>query len=97
MRRKSRRWSEGIADLQAPKWELSGFRAFLAQILATFPTLFTLGIPSFWVIINADQIIVINDGTILEQGTHPQLVKLGGVYADLFRNQKLMREMEIIL
>tara|TARA_B100000686_G_scaffold28072_1_gene27898 strand:- start:1177 stop:2922 length:1746 start_codon:yes stop_codon:yes gene_type:complete len=48
-------------------------------------------------ILNADQIVVINEGSILEQGTHPQLLKLGGIYADLFRNQELMREMEIIL
>tara|TARA_Y100001934_G_scaffold266359_1_gene345700 strand:- start:58 stop:1803 length:1746 start_codon:yes stop_codon:yes gene_type:complete len=48
-------------------------------------------------ILNADQIVVINDGAVLEKGTHPQLLKLGGIYADLFRNQELMREMEIIL
>ena len=48
-------------------------------------------------ILNADQIVVINDGSVLEQGTHPQLLKFGGIYADLFRNQELMREMEIIL
>tara|TARA_B100000686_G_scaffold144179_1_gene151701 strand:+ start:1032 stop:2777 length:1746 start_codon:yes stop_codon:yes gene_type:complete len=48
-------------------------------------------------ILNADQIVVINDGAVLEQGTHPQLLKLGGGYADLFRSQELMREMEIFL
>ena len=48
-------------------------------------------------ILNADQIVVFNDGAVLEQGTHPQLLKLGGIYADLFRNQELMREMEIVL
>jgi len=48
-------------------------------------------------ILNADQIVVLNNGAVLEQGNHPQLLKLGGIYADLFRNQELMREMEIIL
>ena len=41
--------------------------------------------------------LINNDGAVLEQGTHPQLLKLGGIYAGLFRNQELMREMEIIL
>ena len=48
-------------------------------------------------ILNADQIVVINEGAVLEHGTHPQLLKSGGIYAGLFRNQELMREMEIIL
>lgn len=48
-------------------------------------------------IFNAENIVVIEDGAVLEQGDHSQLVKLGGVYADLFRNQELAREMEIIL
>jgi len=48
-------------------------------------------------IFNAENIIVIEDGAIREQGSHSQLVKLNGVYADLFRNQELAREMEIIL
>lgn len=48
-------------------------------------------------IFKAENIVVIEDGAVLEQGDHSQLVKLGGVYADLFRNQELAREMEIIL
>ena len=48
-------------------------------------------------ILNADNIIVMEDGNISEQGNHSQLVKLGGTYASLFRNQELAREMEIIL
>ncbi len=56
LRRNSRRWSEGIAGIEREKWELKGFRELLAQILAILPTLFTLGIPCLWVIINLDQI-----------------------------------------
>ncbi len=48
-------------------------------------------------ILNADNIIVMEDGSISEQGNHSQLVKSGGVYASLFRSQELAREMEIIL
>jgi len=48
-------------------------------------------------ILSADNIILIENGIVSEQGSHSQLVKLGGVYADLFRNQELAREMEIIL
>ena len=36
---------------------------------------------------NADRIIVIDDGKIVEQGTHEQLLKLGGKYAQGFRLQ----------
>ncbi|MEK9629101.1 MAG: ABC transporter ATP-binding protein [Nitrospinota bacterium] len=48
-------------------------------------------------ILHADKIIVMEDGTITEQGTHSQLLELGGVYSNLFRNQELAREMEILL
>jgi ATP-binding cassette subfamily B protein len=36
---------------------------------------------------NADQIIVLDKGTIIERGSHPDLVKLGGKYLELIRNQ----------
>jgi ABC-type multidrug transport system fused ATPase/permease subunit len=36
-------------------------------------------------------------GQIVEQGNHASLVRLGGVYASLFQNQLLAREMEILL
>ena len=48
-------------------------------------------------ILSADNIVVIENGAISEQGNHSQLVELGGVYAELFRNQELAREMKIIL
>ena len=48
-------------------------------------------------ILNAENIIVMEDGSISEQGNHSQLVKLGGIYAGLFQSQELAREMEIIL
>ena len=36
---------------------------------------------------NADQIIVLDKGHIIEQGTHPQLVKQNGVYFNLIKDQ----------
>jgi len=42
----------------------------------------------------ADQIIVLHEGTIKEQGTHDELVTLGGIYAELHRKQLLEEELE---
>ena len=38
-------------------------------------------------ILNADQIIVLKDGEVIEQGNHNELLKLGGFYAELYHNQ----------
>ncbi len=56
LRRRSRRWSEGIAGIDSKKWELTGIRASLAQFLTSFPIFITLGIPIIWAVINIDQI-----------------------------------------
>ena len=39
-------------------------------------------------VVNADQILVLEDGQITEQGTHPQLLTQTGLYAQLWRQQK---------
>ena len=36
---------------------------------------------------NADVILVMKDGNIVEKGTHDELLGRGGVYADLYRSQ----------
>jgi ATP-binding cassette subfamily B protein len=38
---------------------------------------------------NADQILVIDHGNIIERGTHNQLIKQKGLYADLYKTQFL--------
>jgi ATP-binding cassette subfamily B protein/subfamily B ATP-binding cassette protein MsbA len=36
---------------------------------------------------NADQVLVIDDGRIVERGMHHELMQLGGMYADLYNRQ----------
>ncbi|HVO73419.1 MAG TPA: ABC transporter ATP-binding protein [Ignavibacteriaceae bacterium] len=42
----------------------------------------------------ADKIIVLSEGLIAEEGTHDELVSLGGIYADLHYKQLLEKELE---
>jgi ATP-binding cassette subfamily B multidrug efflux pump len=38
-------------------------------------------------IVNADLILVLKDGTIIEKGTHEELLKQGGFYSELYNSQ----------
>jgi ABC-type multidrug transport system fused ATPase/permease subunit len=44
----------------------------------------------------ADRIIVLEKGRIVEQGTHADLIQSGGYYADLSQKQMLEEELEAI-
>jgi ATP-binding cassette subfamily B protein len=42
----------------------------------------------------ADQIVVVDEGRIVERGTHNELLGRDGLYADLYRRQQLTEELE---
>ncbi|RJP73044.1 MAG: ABC transporter ATP-binding protein [Candidatus Abyssobacteria bacterium SURF_17] len=45
---------------------------------------------------NADKIIVMENGEIVEEGAHDALIEKGGIYADLYQEQLLREELERI-
>jgi ATP-binding cassette subfamily B multidrug efflux pump len=45
---------------------------------------------------NADQVLVVFDGQIVERGTHPQLLALRGKYYDLYTSNTLGRSIETV-
>jgi ATP-binding cassette subfamily B protein len=45
---------------------------------------------------DADHIVVLDEGRIVERGTHEMLVERGGYYADLYRRQTIEDELEEI-
>lgn len=47
-------------------------------------------------VLNFDQVVIIEDGKIIEQGTHQQLLGLNGYYAELYRLQSETPEKEVL-
>ncbi|MBI3193601.1 MAG: ABC transporter ATP-binding protein [Ignavibacteriae bacterium] len=45
---------------------------------------------------DADMIVVLAKGQIVEQGTHDSLVSLGGIYSELYEKQLLEQELELL-
>jgi ATP-binding cassette, subfamily B, multidrug efflux pump len=43
---------------------------------------------------NLDHIVVIDEGSIVEEGTHNTLLQLGGLYAEMYRRQLIGEELE---
>jgi ATP-binding cassette subfamily B protein len=44
-------------------------------------------------VVGADQIVVLDDGKVAERGTHAELLRRGGLYAELWTRQAAEREM----
>jgi ATP-binding cassette subfamily B protein len=44
----------------------------------------------------ADQIVVLDDGEIVETGTHEELLRRGGTYAEIFQEQMIEDELEAL-
>jgi ATP-binding cassette subfamily B protein len=42
----------------------------------------------------ADQILVVEDGRVVERGRHDELLRLGGLYTELYRTQFERQELE---
>jgi ATP-binding cassette subfamily B protein len=42
----------------------------------------------------ADQVVVMDDGQIVEQGTHAELIRAGGPYTRMYRRQLLAQELD---
>jgi len=41
----------------------------------------------------ADQIVVLDEGRVVEKGTHTELLEAGGLYARLWRIQQIEQEL----
>jgi len=44
----------------------------------------------------ADQVLVLDEGRVVESGTHDELVVLGGLYADIEKRQRIEAEIEAL-
>ena len=48
-------------------------------------------------IVEANKILVLNKGNIIEQGTHKQLLRKKGLYADMWSTQQTIKKAETSL
>jgi ATP-binding cassette subfamily B protein len=45
---------------------------------------------------SADNIIVLDEGKLIESGNHDSLLADGGLYAEMFKRQRLAEELEVM-
>ena len=68
-------------------------QASLAEVAAGHTTLLIAHRLS--TVVDADQILVLEDGGIVERGSHPELLARGGVYAAMWARQQEAARLEI--
>ena len=47
-------------------------------------------------LLRVDRIVVIDDGRIVDTGTHAELIRRGGLYADLYYREEMVEELEAL-
>lgn len=80
-----------VVCLDEPSSDLDpvGERNFNSLFMSAFNTKTVIFISHrFYATQNVDKIYMLSDGRIIEQGTHDELIELGGRYADMYRIQK---------
>ena len=78
-------------DAETEEIVLKNIREFVREITTVIIT------HRLSMVTGVDEIVVLDRGRIVERGTHSGLLQKKGVYAQMFQNQALAKEMEITL
>jgi ATP-binding cassette subfamily B multidrug efflux pump len=47
-------------------------------------------------LLRVDRIVVLDEGRIVDTGTHAELIHRGGLYADLYHREEMVEELEAL-
>ena len=76
LRRRSRRWLSGSDSQASTPWRLTGWRAWLAQLITLLPPLLSLGLPLIWMVLSRDQLRVGDGAELAALGLRSLLLAL---------------------